>query len=122
VPPAKVRRGGQLQPPWRREFPDMGCHIARMKPPEGSMLPFIEMPRPLQESNVIGKGGSAGFLGKAYDPYRLYQDPNKEIRLDDLSLRAEVSPDRLRDRFTLLKGINGSMPELEKAVSSYALN
>ena len=41
------------------------------------MLPFVEMPRPLQESNVIGKGGAAGFLGKAYDPYRLYQDPNK---------------------------------------------
>jgi len=80
------------------------------------------MPRPLQESNVIGKGGAAGFLGKAYDPYRLYQDPNKEIKLEDLSLRPDVPPDRLKERFTLLKGINGSMADLEKAVSSYALN
>lgn len=86
------------------------------------MLPFVEMPRPLQESNVIGKGGAAGFLGKAYDPYRLYQDPNKEVKLDDLTLRADVPPDRLKERFALLKGINGSMPDLEKAVSSYALN
>jgi hypothetical protein len=82
------------------------------------MLPFVEMPRPLQESSVIGKGGAAGFLGKAYDPYRLYQDPNKAIQLGDLSLRPDVSPDRLKDRFSLLKGINGSMPDLEKAVSS----
>ena len=120
--PDKVSPSGQLEPPSPRDFPHMGCQIARMLPPEGPMLPFVEMPRPLQESNVIGKGGAAGFLGKAFDPYRLYQDPNKDIRLDDLTLRPEVSPERLKDRFTLLKGINGSMKELEQAVSSYALN
>ena len=119
--PDKVSPSGQLEPPSPRDFPHMGCQIARMLPPEGPMLPFVEMPRPLQESNVIGKGGAAGFLGKAFDPYRLYQDPNKDIRLDDLTLRPEVSPERLKDRFTLLKGINGSMKELEKAVNSYAL-
>lgn len=121
-PPDKVSPSGQLEPPSPRDFPHMGCHIANMLPPEGPMLPFVEMPRPLQESNVIGKGGAAGFLGKAHDPYRLYQDPNKTVRLDDLSLRNEVSPERFKDRFELLKGINGSMKELDKAVSSYALN
>ena len=121
-PPDKVSPSGQLEPPSPRDFPHMGCHIANMLPPEGPMLPFVEMPRPLQESNVIGKGGAAGFLGKAHDPYRLYQDPNKAVRLDDLSLRNEVSPERFKDRFELLKGINGSMKELDKAVSSYALN
>ncbi|PYV92195.1 MAG: DUF1501 domain-containing protein, partial [Acidobacteria bacterium] len=121
-PPDKVSPSGQLEPPSPRDFPHMGCHIAKMKPPKETMLPFVEMPRPLQESNVIGKGGAAGFLGKAYDPYRLYQDPNKALKIDDLTLRSEVPPERLKDRFHLLKGINGSMPELEKAVSSYALN
>ncbi len=120
--PDKVSPSGQLEPPSPRDFPHMGCHIGQMRPPEGPMLPFVEMPRPLQESNVIGKGGAAGFLGKAHDPYRLYQDPNKPLRLDDLMLRAEVSPERLKDRFELLKGVNGSMKELEKAVSSFALN
>jgi uncharacterized protein DUF1501 len=120
--PDKVSPSGQLEPPSPRDFPHMGCHIARMRPPEGPMLPFVEMPRPLQESNVIGKGGAAGFLGKAHDPYRLYQDPNKEVKLDDLTLRAEVGEQRLRDRFQLLKGINGSMKDLEKAVTPYALN
>jgi uncharacterized protein DUF1501 len=100
----------------------MGCHISKMKPPKETMLPFVEMPRPLQESNVIGKGGAAGFLGKAFDPYRLYQDPNKDLKIEDLTLRSEVPPERLKERFQLLKGINDSMPELEKAVSSYALN
>ena len=121
-PPDKVSPSGQLEPPSPRDFPHMGCHIAKMKPPKETMLPFVEMPRPLQESNVIGKGGAAGFLGKAYDPYRLYQDPSKPLKIDDLTLRSEVPPERLKDRFQLLKGINGSMPELEKAVSSYALS
>jgi len=111
-----------LEPPSPRDFPHMACQIGMMRPPDGPMFPFVEMPRPLQESQVIGKGGAAGFLGKAHDPYRLYQDPNKEIRLDDLSMRAEVSEERLKDRYELLKGINGSMKELDKAVSSFALN
>ena len=120
--PDKVSPSGQLEPPSPRDFPTMGSQISKRRPPEGPMLPFVEMPRPLQESNVIGKGGAAGFLGKAYDPYRLYQDPNKSIQLGDLALRPDVPPDRLKDRFYLLKGINGSMPDLEKAVSSYALD
>ena len=121
-PPDKVSPSGQLEPPSPRDFPHMAAHISKIKPLESAMLPFVEMPRPLQESNVIGKGGTAGYLGKAYDPYRLYQDPNKELTLDDLSLREDVSPERLKDRFALLKGINGSMKDLEKAVGSYALN
>jgi len=120
--PDKVSPSGQLEPPSPRDFPHMGCHIGQMLPPSGPMLPFVEMPRPLQESNVIGKGGAAGFLGKAHDPYRLYQDPNKDVRLEDLTMRPEVSSERMKDRFELLKGINGSMKDLEKAVSSYALN
>ncbi len=121
-PPDRVSPSGQLEPPSPADFPTAGSHISKLLPPEEPVLPFVEMPRPLQESNIIGKGGAAGFLGKAYDPYRLYQDPNKPIQLDDLALRKEVPPERLRDRFALLKGINRSMPDLEKAVSHYALD
>ena len=79
-PPDKVSPSGQLEPPSPRDFPTAGSQVSKLKPPDEPMLPFVEMPRPLQESSVIGKGGAAGFLGKAYDPYRLYQDPDKPIR------------------------------------------
>src|SRR5262249_14185564 len=121
-PPDRVSPSGQLEPPSPADFPTAGSHISKLKPPTDAMLPFVELPRPLQESNVIGKGGAAGFLGKAYDPYRLYQDPAKEITLEDLTLRKEVPPERLRERLTLLKGINGSMPELEKALKDQAID
>src|SRR5215213_5075380 len=55
--------------------PDKVSPSAQRKPPAVPMLPFVMLPRPLQESNVIGKGGSAGFLGAAADPYYLFQDP-----------------------------------------------
>jgi hypothetical protein len=121
-PPDRVSPSGQLEPPSPADFPTAGSHVSKMKPPREPVLPFVELPRPLQESGIIGKGGAAGFLGKAYDPYRLYQDPAKPIQLDDLSLRKEVPPDRLKDRFELLKGINGSMKDLEKALNNQAID
>src|SRR6516164_7624534 len=121
-PPDKVSPSGQLEPPSPADFPTAGSHVSKLKPPKDPVLPFVELPRPLQESGIIGKGGAAGFLGKAYDPYRLYQDPAKPIKLEDLTLRKEVPPERLQDRFELLKGINESMPDLEKALKSYAID
>ena len=68
----KVSPSGQLEPPDPKDFPNFGSEITRLRPMTEPMLPFVMLPRPLQESNVIGKGGGAGFLGKAYDPYTLY--------------------------------------------------
>jgi uncharacterized protein (DUF1501 family) len=93
------------------------------------MLPFVMMPRPLQESNVIGKAGTAGFLGRAYDPYYLYPpgddlDLNKmdKIKVDDLALRPEVGAARLERRAKLRDVINASMPDVDKAVAKYDLD
>ena len=120
--PDRVSPSGQLEPPSPNDFPHAGSQISRLKPPTDPVLPFVLLPRPLQESNVIGKGGTGGFLGAAYDPYYFYQDPNKEIKLDDLSLRKDVSKERLQRRATLLKQVESSMPEMEKAVENYALD
>lgn len=120
--PDRVSPSGQLEPPSPNDFPHAGSQISRLKPPGVSMLPFVMLPRPLQESNVIGKGGTAGFLGPAYDPYYFYQDPNKEIKLDDLTLRGDVSKERLSRRAKLLDKVNAAMPDIEKAVSNYALD
>src|SRR6266513_1658238 len=120
--PDRVSPSGQLEPPSPNDFPHAGSQIARLKPPTVPMLPFVLLPRPLQESNVIGKGGTGGFLGAAYDPYYFYQDPNKEIKLDDLTMRKDVNKERLQRRATLLKQVESSMPDMEKAVENYALD
>src|ERR1700730_398017 len=121
-PPDRVSPSGQLEPPNSADFPTAGSHVSKLKPPKEPVLPFVELPRPLQESGVIGKGGAAGFLGKAYDPYRLYQDPAKAVKLEDLSLRKEIPPERLKDRFELLNGMHESMPDREKALEESAVD
>ena len=123
-----VSPSGQLEPPTPRDFPHFGCNIARLRPPTDPTLPFVMMPRPLQESNVVGKGGTAGFLGRAYDPYYLYppgddMDMNKMARVsvEDLQLRSEVSSRRLERRGRLRDQLSQGMPEIERAVARYDL-
>jgi uncharacterized protein (DUF1501 family) len=125
----KVSPSGQLEPPSPKDFPNIGSNIVRLKPPTVPMLPFVMMPRPLQESNVVGKAGTAGFLGRAYDPYYLYppgddMDMNKmeRIKVDDLKLRTEVPSPRLERRANLRELIAGGMPALEKATAKYDLD
>ncbi len=125
----KVSPSGQLEPPTPKDFPTVGSNIIRFKPPTVPMLPFVMLPRPLQESNVVGKGGSAGFLGRAFDPYTLYppgddMDMSKldRIRIDDLKLRDEVSSIRLERRAKLREVVDAAMPALDKATAKYDLD
>lgn len=125
----KVSPSGQLEPPSPKDFPNFGSNLVRLKPVDEPMLPFVMLPRPLQESNVIGKGGTAGFLGKAFDPYTLYPDGDdldmekmSRIKIDDLKLRPEVFSVRLRRRAKLRELLNEQMPVINKAVESYQLD
>ena len=125
----KVSPSGQLEPPSPKDYPTFGSNIVRLKPPTVPMLPFVMMPRPLQESNVVNKAGTAGFLGRAYDPYYLFPPGDDmdlakmdKIRVDDLTLRPEVSEARLDRRARLRDMINDGMPEVDKAVAKYDLD
>jgi hypothetical protein len=124
-----VSPSGQLEPPTPRDYPTVGSQIARLRPPSVPMLPFVMMPRPLQESNVVNKGGTAGFLGRAYDPYYLFpagddMDMNKMDRINvaDLSLRPEVDASRLQHRGSLRDSLAAGMADLEEATARYDLN
>lgn len=125
----KVSPSGQLEPPSPKDFPNFGSNIIRLKPTDEPMLPFVVMPRPLQESNVVNKGGTAGFLGKAFDPYYLFPegddmnlDKMEGIKVDDLQLRPEVFSLRLRRRASLREAINAQMPVIDKAVAQYNID
>src|SRR5438876_708581 len=125
----KVSPSGQLEPPSPKDFPNFGSQIIRLKPVTEPMLPFVMLPRPLQESNVVGKGGTAGFLGKAFDPYYLYPDGDDmdmakldRIKTDDLKLPQEVFAMRLERRARLRDTLEQAMPAIDKAVEQYNLD
>src|SRR5216110_1813421 len=125
----KVSPSGQLEPPDPKDFPNFGAQLTRLKPLEEPMLPFVMLPRPLQESGVIGKGGGAGFLGKAFEPYTLYPEGDDmdmkkmdRIKIDDLKLPPEVFALRLERRARLRDAVEQAMPDIDKAVESYNLD
>ena len=125
----KVSPSGQLEPPSPKDFPNFGSNIVRLRPTTEPMLPFVMLPRPLQESNVVGKGGTAGFLGKSFDPYYLYpdggdMDMNKmdRVKTDDLKMRPDVFELRLRRCARLRDAINDASPDIDKAVSNFKLD
>ncbi len=125
----KVSPSGQLEPPSPKDFPNFGSNIIRLKPTDDPMLPFVMLPRPLQESNVVGKGGTAGFLGKGFDPYTLFPEGDdmdmakmNRIRVDDLKLNPDVFAVRLQRRARLREAMSEAMPEMDKAVAQYHLN
>src|SRR5258708_5379826 len=116
----KVSPSGQLEPPNAKDYPNFGSQLIRLQPQTIPMLPFVTLPRPLQESNVVGKGGTAGFLGKGYDPYTLYPEGDdmdmlkmNRIKFDDLKLRPDVFAVRLERRARLRQDIETAMPELD---------
>ncbi len=125
----KVSPSGQLEPPSPKDFPNFGSQIVRLQPTTEPMLPFVMLPRPLQESNVVGKGGTAGFLGKAFDPYYLYPpgddmdlDKMDRIKVDDLTLPPDVFAVRLQRRARLRSMIDARMTDLNKAVENQNLD
>ena len=125
----KVSPSGQLEPPSPKDFPNFGSNLIRLRPPSEPMLPFVMLPRPLQESNVVGKGGTAGFLGKAFDPYTLYppgddlkMDKMSGLKVDDLKLPDDVFAARLRRRADLRNSVLDGMRELDAAVADQKLD
>jgi hypothetical protein len=124
----KVSPSGQLEPPSPKDFPNFGSQLIKLQPQNQPMLPFVMLPRPLQESGVVGKGGTAGFLGKSFDPYTLYPDGDDmdmakldRIKIDDLQLRPEVFAMRLQRRAKLREALVAGMPEIDKAVADFKL-
>ncbi len=125
----RVSPSGQLEPPSPKDFPNFGSNLIRLKPVTEPMLPFVMLPRPLQESNVVGKGGTAGFLGKAYDPYTLFPEGDDmdmakmdRIKIDDLKLPNEVFATRLERRASLRDAVLEGQEKIEKAVADQKLD
>ena len=71
----KVSPSGQLEPPDPKDFPNFGSqhHPPAARRPSRCCRSSCCRAR-CRNRNVIGKGGTAGFLGKAYDPYTLYPE------------------------------------------------
>ena len=126
----KVSPSGQLEPPTPKGFPELWLeHHSSSSRPTSRCCRLSCCRVRLQESNVVNKGGTAGFLGKAFDPYYLFpagddmqMDKMSNIKVDDLQLRPDVFSARLRRRASLRQAISDQMPVIDKAVKDYNID
>src|SRR4026209_1389359 len=59
------------------ESPHVGSVLGYLKGPKGDIPPHVLLPRPIGNTGGnMPHGQSAGFLGKAYDPFVLGSDPS----------------------------------------------
>jgi hypothetical protein len=80
-------------------YPAYGSTVARFRPSSDPTVPsFVSFPHVLRDGSVT-PGQHASFLGKAFDPFFVAQDPNRAgFRLPELSLPAGLPLERLDDR------------------------
>src|SRR6185437_1093120 len=60
----------------RLDRPHPGSALAKVLGPTANVPPFVMLPEAMQPNGPERAGQFAGFLGAAYDPYRINSDPN----------------------------------------------
>jgi hypothetical protein len=100
--------------PSRHDLPCFGTLVgwlARRDGYTGRLPPYVITPAPHCDSKVyLTPGQFGGCLGASYDPFVLNSDPNAPaFQVPNLSLAAEVSAQRLRQRRSLLGRLDDSV-------------
>ena len=88
-------------------YPAYGSTVAKFRPSDDSSVPsFVSYPHVLRDGSVT-PGQHASFLGKAYDPFFIGQDPaDPDFRLPELDLPDSLPLGRLDDRRGLLEMVD----------------
>src|SRR5207247_11481354 len=97
--------GGGMSPGSVR--PASGSIVARARGWRGPLPPFMVIGGRLHQGKKAIAGEGAGPLGARYDPFRLEYDVEEGIvRLPALQLPANLTPERLTNRRTLLRALD----------------
>lgn len=95
-------QGGGARP---SDNPSPGSVMARLRPALNRTLPYISLPYKTKEGagGPLQPGFLAGFMGPAFDPFWVLNNPNAEdFHVDNLALPVPVTPQRMSDRSQLL--------------------
>jgi len=98
------------------EQPHAGCVLGYLKGGRNDLPPHVMMPRPIGPTGGnMPHGQTAGFLGKAHDPFTLMADPSMaDFKVPDLLPPDYISNLRLDRRQKLRTMVDESVAHLEK--------
>ena len=96
--------------PSPNDWPHLGSLVARVRPRAGALPQAVTMPWTVAHPAAPGgkaPGQHGGWLGKAYDPFRVEGDPNApDFQVEGLGLPDGITADRLGGRRALRDSID----------------
>ncbi len=106
------------------EHPHMGSVLTYMKGQRGEMPGYVLVPKPIgRTGGNLPHGHTAGYLGKAYDPFVLNADPNAaDFKVPDLLPPEYISAVRANRRQRLREAIDGSIAAFETSAAARQLD
>ncbi len=111
--------GGGAKPD---DHPSPGSVLAKLRPTPTGSLPYITLPYKTKEGagGPLQPGFLAGFMGAAYDPFWVVDDPNKpDFHVRNLALPDGLALDRMNARRGLLASLDhGLGKETNRSLSS----
>ena len=99
--PTNFSPTGLAVSPSREDLPSLGAVVSRYRPARRGALGNVAVCGPVREGAVTSVGQGAGLLGGAHDPFSMYDDPTRPLRLEGLSLPPDTTLGRLRARIDL---------------------
>lgn len=97
-----------VNPGFPNDYPNLGATVRKMIAARGQLPASIRLPhRIFNTDGSVWPGQDAGFLGQAVEPWLLNCQPaNPGFHIDEFSLNADISEQRLKERRSLLNHIN----------------
>ncbi len=107
----------------RNDRPHLGALLAATRPAPRGLPPAVILPTRLTFEGATFPGQNAGFLGARYDPWHLVSDPTaRDFGPANLTLRDDLSVDRLQDRDALLSAVDAQRRDLDRLAAGGTLN
>jgi hypothetical protein len=107
----------------REDRPHPGSALAKLVGGRPGLPSFVMVPEAVSPVGAERPGQFAGFLGAAYDPYRVNSDPNlPDYTPGPLQPDPELTAARLDDRRGLLEQIGRQARHLEDSAPARVLN
>jgi uncharacterized protein (DUF1501 family) len=106
------------------EYPHEGSVLHFLNGQRGDVPAYVLLPKPIgRTGGNLPHGHTAGFLGKAYDPFILNADPNApNFKVPDLLPPEQISTIRAERRQKLRDAVDGAMAEFEKSPQAKQLD
>jgi hypothetical protein len=104
-PRGDVEVAGQIT---ASDWPCVGATVNRLTPPRRGLPNVVTLPEPIiNNPNDPWPGQTAGFLGRAWDPWLVTCDPSRpDFSLKEVAPPADVPPLRFDERRSLLEQVN----------------